>query len=72
MLIDINGLLPKDLDLAMITRDASFAPPTPETYDSGDATAQAAKNSTEWPRPFMQTRQGRRVTTEEAYFATLT
>ena len=51
MLIDINGLLPKDLDLAMITRDASFAPPTPETYDSGDATAQAAKNSTDCHTP---------------------
>ena len=43
--IDIHVLLPKENDLATLTRDASSAPTDPETRDGSDATAKAALDS---------------------------
>ena len=41
-LIDIDNLLPKDLDITTLDRDKSFAQPAPDTHNGGNATAQAA------------------------------
>ena len=42
MLIDIDDLLPKDLDLTTLDRDSSSGPPAPNTHNCGNATAQEA------------------------------
>ena len=49
--IDINDLLPKELDLAMLARDARSTPPDPKTHDGGDATTQAALELPSQNRP---------------------
>ena len=67
-LIDTDDLLPKELDLAMIVRDTSSAPPAPETHDGSNTMAQAAQDSPRQNRPPCQ---GQRVTTTEAEFARL-
>ena len=41
-LIDIDDLLPKDLDLTTFDRGASYAPPASKTHNGGNTTAQAA------------------------------
>ena len=40
-LIDIDILLPKDLDIATLDRDESSAQPAPDTHNGSNATAQA-------------------------------
>ena len=67
--IDIDNLLPEDLDLTTLVRDASFVPPAPDTHDGSKATAQAARDSPSRNNP---PRQGQSIATAEADLARLT
>ena len=42
MLINIDELLLKNLDLTMVARDASYMMPAPETHNGSNTASQAA------------------------------
>ena len=50
-LVDIDKFLPKELDLATLSRGTRFNPPYPDTHDGGNTTAQAPQDSPSRNRP---------------------
>ena len=48
-LINIDDLLPQDLDLTMVAMYASSMPPAPETHDGGITAVQAARDAPSQP-----------------------
>ena len=45
VIIDIGDLLPKELDLYTLARDASSTPPAPDNHDGDNETEKAAQDS---------------------------